>query len=136
MIKNVLYAFILAGVVFCCNSPLMAQDAASQALFTSIGDDLKSGDATAFSKWFADDMEVDILGSTGVCSKSQARQVMKNFYSKYTPKLFSIVHLSGAIPLRYCIGTLYAGGERFRVTLYVKTTRDVHTLQQIRVEKE
>lgn len=115
---------------------LNAQDAESKVVFTSIGNDLKSGDATTFSQWFADDIEIDVLGTAGVCSRSQARQLMKNFYSRYTPKSFTIVHLSGSLPMRYCIGTLADGGERFRVTLFVKSQRDVHTLQQIRIEKD
>ena len=63
-----------------------AQDTELKTLFTAIGNDLKSGDAATFAQWFAEDMEVDVLGTAGVCSKSQARQLMKNFYSRYTPK--------------------------------------------------
>lgn len=113
-----------------------AQDQESKTLFTAIGNDLKSGDAATFAQWFAEDIEIEILGSTGVCSRSQARQLMKKFYSRYTPKSFTIVHLSGAVPMRYCIGTLLAGGERFRVTLFVKSKREEHTLQQVRIEKD
>lgn len=113
-----------------------AQDQESKTLFTAIGEDLKSGDAATFAQWFAEDIEVDILGTAGVCSKSQARQLMRNFYARYTPKSFTIVHLSGALPMRYCIGTLVAGGERFRVTLFAKSKRGEHTLQQIRIEKD
>ena len=38
--------------------------------------------------------------------------------------------------MRYCIGTLLAGGERFRVTLFVKSEREMHKLQQVRIEKD
>jgi hypothetical protein len=44
--------------------------------------------------------------------------------------------MSGSVPMLYCIGTLLAGGERFRVILFVKSERDEHTLQQIRIEKD
>jgi hypothetical protein len=44
--------------------------------------------------------------------------------------------MSGSLPMRYCIGNLIAGGERFRVTLFVKTQRETHQLQQIRIEKD
>lgn len=127
------------GICLCCcliGLPAFAQDSDSQALFASIGEDLKSGDVSDFSKWFAEDLEVDIMGSAGICSKSQAKQTMKNFYDKYAPKVFSVVHISGTLPMRYCIGTLLAGGEKFRVTLFVKTLRGTHTIQQIRIEKD
>jgi hypothetical protein len=136
MIKNTLTYFLMMSACLVSHSVLLGQDEQSRAIFTSIGEDIKTGDATTFSQWFADDMEIDVLGNAGVCSKSQARQVMKNFYSRYTPKSFTIVHLSGTLPMRYCIGTLMAGGERFRVTLFVKSQRDSHKIQQIRIEKD
>ncbi len=126
----------LISVSICLPFYAGAQDTELKTLFTAIGNDLKSGDAATFAQWFAEDMEVDVLGTAGVCSKSQARQLMKNFFSRYTPKSFTILHMSGSVPMLYCIGTLLAGGERFRVILFVKSERDEHTLQQIRIEKD
>lgn len=136
MIRKTILSLLLASFSAVVPVILGAQDAESKVVFTSIGNDLKSGDAATFTQWFAEDIEIDVLGTAGVCSRSQARQLMKNFYSRYTPKSFTIVHLSGSLPMRYCIGTLIAGGERFRVTLFVKSQRDIHTLQQIRIEKD
>ncbi|HHV02420.1 MAG: DUF4783 domain-containing protein [Bacteroidales bacterium] len=136
MIRKTILSLLLASFSAVVPVILGAQDAESKVVFTSIGNDLKSGDAATFAQWFAEDIEIDVLGTAGVCSRSQARQLMKNFYSRYTPKSFTIVHLSGSLPMRYCIGTLIAGGERFRVTLFVKSQRDIHTLQQIRIEKD
>jgi hypothetical protein len=136
MIRKTIFSLLLACVYAIIPSTAYSQDDESKVLFTSIGDDLKSGDAATFAQWFAEDMEVDVMGNAGVCSRSQARQLMKNFYERYTPKSFSIVHMSGSLPMRYCIGNLIAGGERFRVTLFVKTQRETHQLQQIRIEKD
>jgi len=136
MIRKTIFSLLLACIYAIIPSTAYSQDDESKVLFTSIGDDLKSGDAATFAKWFAEDMEVDVMGNAGVCSRSQARQLMKNFYERYTPKSFSIVHMSGSLPMRYCIGNLIAGGERFRVTLFVKTQRETHQLQQIRIEKD
>ncbi|MFA5443911.1 MAG: DUF4783 domain-containing protein [Bacteroidales bacterium] len=136
MIRKTILSLFLACFYSIIPSTAYSQDDESKVLFTSIGDDLKSGDAAVFAQWFAEDMEVDVLGSAGVCSRSQARQLMKNFYERYTPKSFSIVHMSGSLPMRYCIGNLIAGGERFRVTLFVKSQRETHHLQQIRIEKD
>lgn len=62
MIRKTIFSLLLAS--FCVIIPYTAysQDDESKILFTSIGDDLKSGDAAVFSKWFAEDMEVDVLG--------------------------------------------------------------------------
>ncbi len=136
MIRKTILSLLLVCFYAIIPSTAYSQDDESKILFTSIGDDLKSGDVATFARWFAEDMEVDVLGNAGVCSRSQARQLMKNFYERYTPKSFSIVHMSGSLPMRYCIGNLIAGGERFRVTLFVKSQRETHKLQQIRIEKD
>ncbi|HNR27059.1 MAG TPA: DUF4783 domain-containing protein [Bacteroidales bacterium] len=136
MIRKTILPLMLACFSAFAPNFLAAQDAELTEIFNNIGNDLKSGDAVTFSQWFADDIEIDVMGTAGVCSRSQARQLMKNFYTKYTPKSFSIVHLSGTLPMRYCIGTLLAGGERFRVTLFVKSEREMHKLQQVRIEKD
>jgi hypothetical protein len=38
--------------------------------------------------------------------------------------------------MKYAIGNLSAGGEKFRVTLFVKTQEDGNFIQQLRIEKE
>ncbi|HBG52857.1 MAG TPA: hypothetical protein DDW70_01395 [Rikenellaceae bacterium] len=136
MIRKAILPLIFACFPAFVPAILVAQDGGSKSIFDDIGNNLKSGDAAAFAQWFADDIEIDVLGTAGVCSRSQARQLMKNFYSRYTPKSFTIVHLSGSLPMRYCIGTLLAGGERFRVTLFLKSERETHRLQQVRIEKD
>ncbi len=136
MIRKAIIPLILACFPAFVPAILVAQDGGSKAIFDDIGDHLRNGDATVFAQWFADDIEIDVLGTAGVCSRSQARQLMKNFYSRYTPKTFTIVHLSGSLPMRYCIGTLLAGGERFRVTLFLKSEKETHRLQQVRIEKD
>jgi len=65
-----------------------------------------------------------------------ATQIMKDFFVNYTPKSFSIVHKSGKAPLTYAIGSLSAGGEKFRVTLFVMTQEKGNQIQQLRIERE
>lgn len=94
------------------------------------------GNSDKLSAWFANNLELDILGSVSACSKVQATQIMKDFFVKYTPKAFSIVHKSGKAPLTYAIGNLNAGGEKFRVTLFVMTQDKGNQIQQLRIERE
>ena len=62
--------------------------------------------------------------------------VGKNFFANYTPKKFTIIHKSGKAPMKYAVGSLNAGGERFRVILYVKTTDAESHIEQLKVERE
>jgi hypothetical protein len=108
----------------------------NQDVFVPIGKYLQQGDAEKLSAWFANNLELDILGTINDCSKIQATQIMKDFFSKYTPKSFTITHKSGNPPMKYAIGTLNAGGEKFRTTIFVKTQEKGNLIQQLRIEKE
>ena len=105
-------------------------------VFVPIGKYIQMGDSDKLSAWFASNLELDILGSVSACSKVQATQIMKDFFVNYTPKTFSIVHKSGKAPLTYAIGSLSAGGEKFRVTLFVMTQEKGNQIQQLRIERE
>lgn len=105
-------------------------------VFVPIGKYIQMGDSDKLSAWFASNLELDILGSVSACSKVQATQIMKDFFVNYTPKSFSIVHKSGKAPLTYAIGSLSAGGEKFRVTLFVMTQEKGNQIQQLRIERE
>lgn len=105
-------------------------------VFVPIGKYIQMGNAEKLSAWFAGNLELDILGSVSACSKVQATQIMKDFFVKYTPKSFTIVHKSGKAPLTYAIGNLSAGGEKFRITLFVMTQEKGNQIQQLRIERE
>lgn len=105
-------------------------------VFVPIGKYIQQGEADKLSAWFASNLELDILGTVNSCSKVQATQIMRDFFVNYTPKTFSIIHKSGKAPLTYAIGSLSAGGEKFRVTLFVMTQEKGNQIQQLRIERE
>ena len=116
-------------------SPTNAQDG-SQDVFTPIGKYIQSGDYDKLSAWFADNLELDMMGAVNTCTRNQAKLIMKNFFSQYTPKKFNIIHKSGKAPMKYAVGSLVAGGERFRVILYVKTSDTSSHIEQLKAERE
>lgn len=131
--------FILAFAVsaLCFHLPTISSASAQDAdVFVPIGKYIQQGKADELSAWFAGNLELDILGNVNDCSKIQATQIMKNFFITYSPKSFSIIHKSGKAPMKYAIGTLMAGGEKFRVTLFVKTQESGNQIQQLRIERE
>ncbi len=129
-----LFIPIIASVLFSF-STTEAQNK-TQDVFVPIGKYIQNGDAESLSVWFAGNLELDILGNVNDCSKVQATQIMKDFFVNYTPKKFSIIHKSGKAPMKYAIGNLNAGGETFRVTLFVKTHSSGNQIQQLRIERE
>ena len=128
-------ATILVSFVLLAFTGLRAQQ--TQDVFVPIGKYIQQGDSESLSAWFANNLELDILGKTNDCSKVQATQIMKDFFVTYTPKNFTIIHKSGKAPMKYAIGNLNAGGETFRVTLFVKTQKESgNQIQQLRIERE
>jgi hypothetical protein len=115
---------------------LFSLNAQSGDVFTPIGKYIQAGDAEKLSAWFANNLEVDILGSANDCSKTQATQIIKDFFIKNAPKSFSIIHKSGKSPLTYAIGNLNAGNKKFRVTIFVKTKDGQNKIQHIKIEQE
>lgn len=125
--------FAIAAIMLAFSSSYAQKPA---DVFVPIGKYIQMGDSDKLSAWFSNNLELDILGSVSACSKVQATQIMKDFFVKYTPKSFSIVHKSGKAPLTYAIGNLSAGGEMFRVTLFVMTQEKGNQIQQLRIERE
>ena len=113
---------------------LMAQDS-SRDVFTPISKYIGEGDYESLSVWFADNLELEVLGAVSNCTRSQAKLIMKDFFTRYTPKSFSIIHKSGKSPMKYAIGVLSAGGENFRIILYVKTTERTSFIEQVKVDR-
>lgn len=112
-----------------------AQDK-NQDVFTPISKYIQYGDCEKLSAWFADNLELDILGAVNNCTRNQAKLIMNDFFGKYTPKKFSVIHKSGKAPMKYAVGTLNAGGEKFRIILYVKTSDGISSIQQLKVERD
>lgn len=127
-LASLLLTFLFVG-------PSTAQEG-SQDVFTPIGKYLQAGDYEKLSAWFADNLELDMLGAVNNCTRNQAKLIMKNFFTSYTPKKFTIIHKSGKAPMKYAVGSLSAGGERFRVILYVKTSDEKSYIEQLKVERD
>ncbi|MEN6618977.1 MAG: DUF4783 domain-containing protein [Rikenellaceae bacterium] len=131
--RALFFSLVASLVAF---SSLSARTNSEQDVFVPIAKYIQNGDSEKLSAWFAPNLEIDILGTVNVCSKAQAKQIIKEFFSNYSPKSFIIAYRSGKAPMKYAIGNLNAGGNNFRVTLFVKTQDDGNFIQQLRIEKE
>ena len=126
-------SLFLLILFFATPFPAAAQE---QDVFVPIAKYIQNGDADRLSAWFAQNLEIDVLGVNNVCSRQQARQIMREFFNEFSPQVFRIAYKSGKSPMKYAIGTLSAGGSKFRVTLYVKTQQEGNFIQQLRIERE
>lgn len=132
LIKKVCFA---AFCLLCCLGAAAQSDGFD--VFVPIGKYITQGNSDALSAWFADNLEVSVLSKGSTASKSQARQIMKSFFESYTPSSFNITHTAGRANMKYVLGELKAGGERFHVTIFVscKGEGNSYTIQQIKIDR-
>ena len=104
-------------------------------VFNPISKYIAQGDADRLSAWFSDNLEVTIFATSNDSSRNQARQIMKSFFRSYTPRSFEITHKAGRSNMKYALGTLNAGGERFIVTIFVGYNESSYKIQHLKIER-
>ena len=86
----------------------MTSDSAGESsVFVPIAKYLQRGDAECLAAWFADNLQVNVMGTVSNCSRSQARQIIRNFFTNY-----------------------------FTVTILVKTNDAGNYIEQLKIEKQ
>ena len=61
-------------------------------ILTDIGNAIRSGDARSVARYFNTTVDLTILQQEEVYSKAQAEQVLRDFFSKNTPRSFNLIH--------------------------------------------
>jgi len=112
---------------------LSAQDN-SYGVFLPIAKYIEEGDARKLSAWFADNLEISVVYGSGTSSRKQARQILKSFFEKNHPSSFVIEHKASRANMKYALGRLVAGGERFDVTIFVGYKDGDYRIQQLKIE--
>ena len=129
----VIFAFSLCALL--CGSTRAAAQSEGYDVFVPISKYLTQGNHDALSAWFADNLEVSILSRSVDASRSQARQIVKAFFDAHTPRSFIITHTAGRANMKYVIGELNAGGENFRVTIFVICQDEKYKIQQLKIDQ-
>ena len=125
--KNLIFIFFFAPNMIFINLNLSV---ISQALST--------GDTEKLSEYFDDSVEIAVLDKEDVYSKAEAKKIIQDFFEKNKAKSFSQVHqgTSKSKGSKYCIGNLVAGGNSYRVYIYLKTQGNKYLIQELRIDKE
>ena len=103
-------------------------------VFNPIAKYIGLGDAEKLSAWFSDNLEITIFSDSNDSSRNQARQIIKSFFSSYTPRSFEITHKAGRPNMKYALGNLNAGGEVFLVTIFVNYKDSGYKIQHLKIE--
>lgn len=125
----------LTGALLCLFCAGSSAQESGYDVFNPISKYLAQGDADKLSAWFSDNLEVTIFSDSNDSSRNQARQIMKSFFRSYTPRSFEITHKAGRSNMKYALGTLNAGGERFIVTIFVSYNETSYKIQHLKIER-
>ena len=108
--------------------------AATNQNMDSISKALSRGDVESLATYFDENVEID----DDFYDKSEAKNVVKKFFSKNPPKSFSLIHqgTSKGEDSKYFIGNLSAGNGTFRVYVYIKLSGSKTLIQELRFDKE
>lgn len=96
----------------------------------------KSGNSQSLAQYFNENIELVILNKENVYSKRQAELIVKDFFNKYPPQTFKILHEGGKNGSQYAIGKLSSGSKSFRVYFLIKKQNNRSLIHQLRIEDE
>ncbi len=103
----------------------------------SIAEAIRKGNATELSQYFYNTIDISVQDKEGTFSKAQAEQILKDFFSKNTPKSFEIKHQgTSSDGSNYIIGNLITQRGNFRVYFLIKNISGKQYLQQLQIEAD
>ena len=97
---------------------------------------LSSGNAKNLSEFFNQNIELVIGDDDNVYSKTQAKQIVSNFFKENQPDSFNKIHDGGKDGSKYVIGNLHTVNGTFRVYFLLKEHKEKFYIHQLRIEKQ
>lgn len=110
----------------------------AQPNFNTVIGALKAGNVAAISEIMEGEVELVVGDESGLYSKAEAISKVQSFFQQNKPSNCSLVHSGSARDgaSYYCIGSLAAGGKKYRVYLFFKQLGSAYKIQEMRMELE
>ena len=106
-------------------------------IITNIKEAIKAGSAKEVSQHFYQTVDVSLEGTIHSYSRTQAEYQLKEFFQKYPPASFIIVHQGASkAGMPYAIGQFLSGGDTFRVWIRIKENNNKYMIHEISFIKE
>jgi len=129
--KNLFFALLLTFAI-----PAFAQQETKVDIIEEVSSHLKEANVKELSMYFDVTVELTIQERENSYSKAQAEIILKNFFMKYPPKSFKVMHRGTSEKGgKYLIGLLSAeNGSSFRTSVILIEKEEQYFVQQIRFE--
>lgn len=132
--KNLRTPFLF--IFFLCTFVIAFNASYPKDIPEGIKNAIQTGNSRELAKYFSASVELVILNVENVYSKSQAEQILKDFFQSHKPNSFTIIHEGGKEKSIYAIGTLSTNNGTFRVYILLKETNNTYYIHQLRIENE
>ena len=97
---------------------------------------LTAGNAAALSDFFNSMVDLGISGNEDTYSKTQATQILKDFFIKNPVKSVKITRQGASTDgSQFCIGEMQAGADKFRIYYLLKKVSGKFLIQQLQIQK-
>lgn len=107
-----------------------------EAVFGKIATAIQGGNAEALSAMLQSPVEITLPGADQAYSSQQASFVLKDFFAKYPPKSFKILHTGNSGPTQYATGSYTSAAGTFDTNIFLKKVEDTFKVTQLRFEAE
>ena len=98
---------------------------------------LTAGNAAALSGYFNSMVDLGISGNEETYSKTQATQILKDFFTKNPVKSVKITRQGSSTDgSQFSIGEMQAGEGKFRIYYLLKKVSGKFLIQQLQIQKE
>ncbi|GAB3008433.1 hypothetical protein GCM10027051_05920 [Niabella terrae] len=95
---------------------------------------LKSGSAEKVAANAGKNLTLNVQGKSSTYSKTQAQQIIKDFFSKNSVKGFELKHKGSSPSGHYAIGTLSTGNGNYRVNIFMKNEGSKEVIKELRFQ--
>ena len=128
-----LVRYLIIGFALLAASSFTAFDPCEE-----IGGAIRAGDSKQLAAYFANTIDLTIMGREDTYSKTQAELIVRDFFSKNPPKSFTMVHKGTSKEgTLYGIGTLTTTkGAALRTSFFAKQSGEKYFIQELRFETE
>lgn len=127
-----IYLILLIHAFFLVPAIPMPSEAIPEGIILAI----RAGNAAELAKHFNANIELVILDNEDVYSKTQAEQILRDFFTNHHPASFKIIFEGGKETSRYAIGSLSTSAGNYRVYFLIKNQDGTPLIHQLRIEEE
>lgn len=124
------------GLIYSLVTFILLSSSAMDVPFGSVESAFKSGNAEGLVSMGKEKILINVDGTEGVYSKSQATLVLKKFFTKYPAKSFIYIHKGKeSSEGSFAIGAYTSGRSEFRVTIHFKKNSGKFRIENLAIEK-